>query len=121
MKTLKHLWAHHKCALTGFVLACAAVLYFGFTTLASAIYWMDPAHQDQALADWMTPRYVGQSYHLPRDVIEDVFMLERGIDPPRIRLGQIAENNDMTMADLQARLDAAHAAFEANREAERDE
>ncbi len=121
MKTLKHLWAHHKIALTAFVLACGAVLYFGFTTLASAIYWMDPAHQDQALADWMTPRYVAQSYQLPRDIIEDVFMLERGVDPPRMRLGQIAENNSMTMDDLQTRLDAAHAAFEAAQEVKRDE
>lgn len=121
MTTLKHLWGEHRLALIAFIAALGALAYFSFTTLAAFIYWNDPAHQEQALADWMTPRYVGQSYNLPREVIEDVFFIERGNEPPRMRIGTIAAANDMTLDDLQTRLDAAKAVFEAAREAAQDE
>lgn len=116
MTAIKHLWAEHRLALLAFVAALGALAYFGVTTLAAALYWMDPAHQDQPLAGWMTPRYVGQSYHLPRDVVADALMITRGEDPPRMRLSDIATQNDMTLDDLQSRIDAAKTAFEEDRQ-----
>ena len=115
MKTLRYLWTQHKLALLALVAASGALAYFAVTSIAAFIYWMDPAHQDQPLAGWMTPQYVGQSYHLPREIIEEAFFLERGKNPPRVRISDIAEQNNLTIADLQARIDAAQAAFEAER------
>lgn len=112
MTLLKHLWSQHRLALLAFVAALGAAGFFGIRTMSAMVYWMDPAHQEQPLASWMTPRYVAQSYGLPRTAIEELFMLERGVDPPRIRLGEIMENMDMTMDELQARVDAAKAAHD---------
>lgn len=116
MTALKHLWAQHRLAFAAFVIALAALGYFSVKTTASMIYWMDPAHREQPLADWMTPRYVAQSYDLPRDIIEEVFFIERGDEPRRIRLSDIAAENNMTMDQMQARIDAAKSAFEARRD-----
>lgn len=118
---IRDLWQNNRLALLAFAVALAALGVFGVRTISSAIYWMDPAHQDQPLAEWMTPRYVGQSYHLPREVIEEVFFIEPGEEPPRMRLGEIANSNGLNLADLQSRLDAANAAFQAERVAERNE
>jgi len=118
---IRDLWQHNRWALITFTVAVTALGVFGVRTISSAIYWMDPAHQDQPLAGWMTPRYVGQSYHLPREVIEDVFFIERGEEPPRIRLTEIAEQNGLTMDELQSRLDAANAAFQTEEQGEQDE
>ena len=117
---IRDLWDNNRWAFLAFVVAVTALGVFGVRTISSAIYWYDPAHQDQALAPWMTPRYVEQSYKLPRDVIEDVFFIERGVEPPRMRVGEIATRNGLTIEDLQSRLDTAHAAFEATREVERE-
>lgn len=42
---------------------------------------MDPAHQDQDLAAWMTPRYVAQSYKLPPNVLGPALFLVKGKNP----------------------------------------
>ena len=118
---IRDLWEHNRWAFIAFLVALTTLGVFGVRTISSAIYWYDPAHQDQPLAPWMTPRYVGQSYHLPREVIEEVFFIERGKEPPRMRVGSIAEQQGLTLEELQARLDAANAAFEAAREAKDNE
>ena len=98
-----------------------AVIWFVGSFLLALIYFNDPRHQDEALKGWMTPRYVARSYDLPRDVMEEVFFIERGKAPPRMQLGEIADKNGLSLQDLQVRLDAANAAFEAEREAKHDE
>lgn len=118
---IKHLWQTHRIAVLAFALALGALGYFGVKTLSSAIYWMDPAHQDQPLAGWMTPRYIGQSYKLPRDIVLDVLMMDPEAPPRRISISDIATQNDMTMDQLQDRLDAAVRAFDAEREAQRND
>ena len=116
---IKHLWNTHRLALMAFAVALASLGYFGVKSISSAIYWMDPAHQDQALAGWMTPRYVGQSYKLPRAELMDALMMDPDAPPRRVSISEIAAANDMSIADLQSRIDAAVAAFDAEREATR--
>jgi hypothetical protein len=65
---IRQLWQHYHKALIAFAIAVVAVLYFGFQTLTHALYWNYPAHRDQALAGWMTPRYVANSYAIPPEV-----------------------------------------------------
>ena len=78
---MKHLWDQHRFAVSAFVIAIVCLVYFAFQTVSSAIYWMDPAHQDQDLAAWMTPRYVAQSYKLPPNVLGPALFLVKGKNP----------------------------------------
>lgn len=119
---IARLWRTHRVLLLAFVVGLCALGYFGVRTISSAIYWMDPAHQEQALAGWVTPRYVGQSYNLPRDRVLDALMLDPHDPPRRVSLSEIADLNEMTLQDLQdlqTRVDAAMAQMAAEREAQR--
>ena len=109
---IRHLWANHRPALLAFVAALAALGFFGVKTITSAVYWMDPAHQNQPIAGWMTPRYVAQSYGLPADVLAPALFLEQG-PPRRLSLDTIMEEQGVSLADLQARIDAATETYRA--------
>lgn len=111
---LTYLWSTQRKALIAFVGIVCFVAYFGIKTLTATIYWMDPAHQDQALQGWMTPRYVSMSYEIPPEVVGPALFLVRGEMPRRIRLADIATEQGMTMEELQARIDAATADFRAS-------
>ena len=116
---MKHLWQNHRIALSAFVLALWLLGYFAVQTISSTIYWMDPAHQDQALAGWMTPRYVQQSYKLPPDLLGAALFMIKGETPRRQSLDTIAANNGLTMDELQVRIDTATAAWRAERDAQK--
>lgn len=117
---IKRLWQTHRLAAIAFVVALSALGYFAVKTISSTIYWMDPAHQDQTLAGWMTPRYVAQSYKLPPEVLNRALFLADG--PPRRRsIDTIAAENGLTLEQLQVRIDAAAAQWRAEREAAQDE
>jgi len=66
---LAFLWAHHRLLLIGFVLACFFTLLFAIRTVVFTIYWANPAHNNQPLAGWMTPRYIAYSYGVPNQSI----------------------------------------------------
>lgn len=104
---IRELWQHNRVAMIGFVVALCAVLYFGFQTVSRTIYWNDPAHQDQPLAGWMTPRYVARSYAIPPDVLGPALYLPKDVKPLRRSLDAIAQDNDVTLDQLQDRIDAA--------------
>ena len=110
---IRDLWRHNRFALIALCVAVLVLGIFGVRTISSTLYWYDPAHQDQRLALWMTPRYVAQSYALPRDVIEEVFFIDPGTEPPRMRIGEIAQRNGISLEALQSRLDNANAAYQA--------
>lgn len=116
---IKRLWHHNRTALIAFAVALAALGFFGFRTATSMMYWMDPAHQNQALEGWMTPRYVSMSYKIPPEMLAPVLLLEQG-DPKRQSLDAIMADTGLSMEDLQARIDAAAAAFRAQQGARND-
>ena len=99
-----------------FVVALCTLGFFGARSLAATIYWMDPAHQDQPLAGWMTPRYVARSYKLPPEVLGEALFLVKGETPRRISLEALAAENDTTLDALQSRIDAAAAEWRAARD-----
>lgn len=107
--------------MMAFIVALCALGFFSVRTISSTIYWMDPDHQDQALAGWMTPRYVMRSYQLPPDVLGPALFLVKGATPRRISLDRIAAENGMTLDDLQIRIDAATEQMRADRETRRDD
>lgn len=104
---IRHFWAHHRLAVMAFVVALLAVGWFGFQTVRHALYWHDPAHQDQPLAGWMTPRYVVESYQIPPEVLAPALFLNPDEKPRRLSLDTIADQNDVTLTELQSRIDAA--------------
>lgn len=109
MTRLRHLWSHHRAALVVFVLALIVTLLLAVRTTVFTVYWLDPAHRDQPLAGWMTPRYVAHSYAVPPKAL--------GLPPPgpgdpwHITLDQIAARNGETLKALNARISAAVAAW----------
>ncbi len=113
---IRRLWQKNRLALIAFGVALCALGYFGVKTVGAMIYWMDPAHQEQALAGWMTPRYVAQSYGLPREYLMEALFIDKDAPPRRVSLDKIADENGVTLAELQARIDAAVAAWRASPE-----
>lgn len=104
---IAYLWAEKRVLLLVF---CGAVIflgYFGVRTISSTVYWMDPAHQDQPLAGWMTPRYIQYSYNLRPDHLRPALFLAQDAPFKRRNLDQIAADNDVTLTELQSRIDAA--------------
>ncbi len=116
---IRDLWEHNRPALLAFAVALVALGVFGVRTFASAVYWYDPAHQDQPLAPWMTPRYVAKSYDLPPSIMREALMLAPDGPPRRIRLDRLALEKGVTLEVLQARVEAAAEILDAQREAEK--
>lgn len=111
---LRHLWANHRALLLVFFGVVAVLAFFGVRTVGAALYWHDPAHRNQAIEGWMTPRYVSLSYHLPPEILGPALFLTKD-NPIRFEtLQTIAAANDVTLQDLQTRIDAATTAFRAN-------
>ncbi|MBS8227462.1 hypothetical protein [Vannielia litorea] len=106
---MKGLIRRHPVLTACFALAVAATLFFGYRTVARTLYWMDPAHQAQALEPWMTPRYIAHSWLVDgRELSEHL-----GVPPdPKERptLETIAEKRGVPLAQVieeaQAYLDA---------------
>lgn len=115
---LRHLWARHRRALLLFLGVSAVVAVLLVRLVSSAIYWADPAHRDQAIAPWMTPRYVARSWAVPPEIVLEPLgvTLGDGDPPPRRRnLGDFSVEQGRTFQAVKADLEAAINAFRAGR------
>lgn len=81
----------------GAAVSLAIVLFVVTSLLMNFIYFNDPRHQDEALKGWMTPRYVGLSYDLPRPLLIELLKVEPG---KPIRMREVAENMGLTLEEL---------------------
>lgn len=109
-----YLWQHNRVALLAFCTVLVFAVYFASKTISSTIYWMDPKHQDQPIAGWMTPRYVANSYKIPPFVLADALLRDKAEPPRRESLAAIADAKGISLADLQDRIDAATAKWRAD-------
>lgn len=111
MKRFARIFRAHPLLASGFVLAVLVTLMLTARTVMFAVYWADPAHRDQTLQGWMTPRYVAHSWDVPRDIMQAA----TGPQPDRLRptLQAVAEHQGIALADLFARIEAAIAAHRA--------
>lgn len=116
LSRIKTLWTHHRIAFLAFLMLFCIAGFFAFNVIAAAIYWNDPRHQDQALAAWMTPRYVAQSYKIPPEVLGPALFFDPTEAPRRHRLEDIAVDNGVTIETLQRRVTEAAAAFRARQD-----
>lgn len=115
MSGLGRLWREHRLLAAGFALALVATVVFAVRTAVFWVYWSDPAHRDQGLEGWMTPRYVAHSWGVDRDVVGGALGLAPG-GGPRMTLAEIAADRGVPLAELEADLMAA---IEAARKAAR--
>ena len=65
MNLISRLWRANRWALIAFCLATAVTLFFAVRFVLFALYWADPAHQNEPVAGWMTLGYVEKSWDLP--------------------------------------------------------
>lgn len=94
----------------GFLLTSViAVIFFSKGFIANLIYFADPRHQNQPLEYWMTPRYVVMSYDLPPPIVDEVMGLRPKIDK-RKPLTKVLEDLDITLEELQSRVNQAQIA-----------
>ena len=114
MSFLKFLWAKHPFASVAFALALGGLVVFGSGFVRDTLYFNDPAHRNQDLEPWMTPRYVGMSWDLPPEVLGPLMGLSKDMPrdgrPPR--LDEIAARMGITIEELQARVLAAKVALD---------
>lgn len=105
---------NHPWLVAGFVLALTATMFFAVRLVAITLYWQDPAHQDQAVAGWMTPGYVLRSWDLPSDTLQAALgnLAQPG---SRKSLEKLAVDGGIPPDDLIERIEAAIAAHRADR------
>ena len=114
LKALRYFWKEQPIALSAFVIAMALLLFFGGRFVMGFLYFQDPAHRNQALEPWMTPKYVGMSWKLPPHVLDDAMGLQK-FEGRRVKLDEVADRLGVTMAELEARVRAAKTAHEASK------
>ncbi len=112
---LAGLWRGHRLLVLAFAAALALTVLLAVRTLLFTLHWSDPARQDQAIAGWMTPRYVALSWDVPSEVVAGALELDRDGSGRRITLAELADGRGVPVADLAAALDRAIAAHRAGR------
>lgn len=117
MRRFVGLWRDNRLLVSAFVLALAVMAFFAVRTLAFWVYWADPAHRNQAIEPWMTPRYIAHSWQVPPQVVGDALALGRG--GPRITISELAEDRDVPVATLSDKVMSAILVDRAGRRADR--
>ncbi len=97
---LKTAWRRSPWLLTLFGVALVVTLGFGVQTVRLTLYWADPAHQNQPLEGWMSPRYVGMSYGLPPEVLGPLLMLDPEAKQ-RVTMQDVARATGLTLAEIE--------------------
>ena len=108
-RLLIRIWRAAPIATVILGLALVVSLFFAVRLAAFWIYWADPAHQDQAIAGWMTPGYVAHSWDVPREVVFEALDLPARPGEP-VTLDALAAERGLPVDRLAADLRAAIAA-----------
>lgn len=102
---------------SAFTVALLLTLWFGGQSIARAIYWADPEHQNQEIAGWMTPGYVARSWQVPpadmAAALSPYWERESGRHAPPLEV--IAREGGVPLDELITHLEAAIAAYHAQR------
>ncbi len=114
MRMIRRMWTAAPIATAILGLALVATAFFAVRLVAFWIYWSDPAHRDQVIEPWMTPRYVAHSWHVPREVMVEALGqdLEQGNGGPP-NLARLAAERGVTTAELITVIEAAIEEFRA--------
>ena len=110
---LRFLFKRHPVPTTLLAVALAGLVWFATSFVREALYFSDPAHQQQDLALWMSPRYVGKSWDLPPEVIIQTMELKADNAQPTLR--EVTADLGISLEALQLRIEAAKAELDALR------
>lgn len=102
------LWRARPWLFTTFLLACATTLFFAGRFTYSAIYWANPAHQNQVIEGWMTAGYVAKSWGVPGPQLD----LLTGLPGPKVKghpqpLAEIARDRNVPVSEVIAQVEKA--------------
>ena len=97
----------HTILRLAFIAMFAVTLFFAFRLTVSTIVWSNPDRIDQAIAGWMTPRYIAKSWQLPAEVIAEALGLSLDGTGRRVTLAEIADLQGRDLGDLIRDLEAA--------------
>ncbi|MEM1378348.1 MAG: hypothetical protein AAGG69_13265 [Pseudomonadota bacterium] len=94
-----------------------ATAYLSLDALMETAYFALPSNNDRPLESWMSPRFVGMSWELPREVIVDIMEIDDTGDKaqrPRT-LYDVMARTGLTLDELQSRVEAAEAEMKQRR------
>lgn len=92
---LARAWQNHRLLFIAFTFACAVSFFFAIRSVVFLVYWADPAHRNQPLQGWMTPRYVAHSYDLPPEIIAE-FLDQTAPEDARPTLDRLARERGIS-------------------------
>jgi len=98
-----------------FAIATVFAIMFAVRSAMFMTYWFDPAHRDQQIQGWMTPRYVAQSWHLPPRVMFGALQTDK-MPGRRQTLADIAAAQGISVEQLTARIIAAATLYRENQQ-----
>ena len=104
---LKHLWADNKILSLAFLAAFVVTLFFGVRMVMFSMYWNDPAHQNQEIVGWMTPRYIAYSWNVPPKLVAEALGLPLDGRGKRTTLKDIADTQGVSVSTLASSVKAA--------------
>ena len=107
MRRLVSLWKRHPILGSLFLLAGAATALFAIRTALFLIVWSDPDRHRQRVEPWMTPRYVGRSWDVPRaDIVALLDLPADATAGRRQTLDDIAAEAGVPVETLIAKIEA---------------
>lgn len=105
---------HHAILAIAFAIALGLTLLFLARFTLATVYWNDPAHRDQPIAGWMTPRYVVQAWRVPPELVARALDLDPAV-ARRLTLADLAQAQGRDLPDVIADVEAAIAQSRAAR------
>lgn len=108
------IWRQHRVLMSALVIAALLTVFFAVRSVMFTIYWADPAHRDQALAGWMTPGHVLNSWNIDQNVMLAAIGPAAQPGKPQT-LKEIAKLQNETLETLIARIETAIVADRASR------
>lgn len=106
---LKFIWEKHRKASLALGAALVVLAIFVGEFASEAIYFANPGNQDRPLELWMSPRFVGKSWDLPKPVIFEIMQMDMDAPPkegPRT-LADVLVRTGMTLEELQNQVETA--------------
>lgn len=101
---VRTLWKEHKLLLTAFALAVTVMVFFAVRTVIFWVYWADPAHREEPIAGWMTPRYVAHSWAVPAEIIRDALAVPQ--DTKRVTIKALADMRGVQTEEIVRQIEA---------------
>ena len=96
---MNRLWKTQRTLVIIFAVASALALFFAGQMISKAVYWADPAHTRVIPEPWMTPGYIGRSWHVNPEEMAAIIGAPASKQKRRT-LDEVAEEKGISVEDL---------------------